>query len=290
MARRLHGFTLVELLVVITIIVVLLALLTPAMDQAIYQAELTVCGARHKALGGGVSAYAMDHARAYPIRTFGDNVLGNPNPYAAPRAIATPEIDGYDLRAVVAGYVQPAMYVDPLSPKVDMSFEATGGEAGLVFGSYDMWFSFGYRYGRAMRRMGDRMLHAATAAETPQPFRVLVSCYDDLIELSGSPRAYNSHPDDPQIMSNTFYWQAAPAPTLVTTGCTQCLLTDTRWTTTLTWQRGTVDQNVTFTDLSVTRYADKPWNAAVVDSRFDKVGRWAYESAPASRYIPLSNQ
>ena len=35
-----RAFTLVELLVVITIIVILLALLTPAMDRAVYHAEM----------------------------------------------------------------------------------------------------------------------------------------------------------------------------------------------------------------------------------------------------------
>lgn len=39
------AFTLIELLVVITIIVVLLALLVPALDKAIYQAQLSVCAA-----------------------------------------------------------------------------------------------------------------------------------------------------------------------------------------------------------------------------------------------------
>ena len=37
------AFTLVELLVVITIIVILLVLLAPAMDRAIYQADLLAC-------------------------------------------------------------------------------------------------------------------------------------------------------------------------------------------------------------------------------------------------------
>jgi prepilin-type N-terminal cleavage/methylation domain-containing protein len=37
------AFTLIELLVVVTIIVVLPALLAPALDQSIYQVELTVC-------------------------------------------------------------------------------------------------------------------------------------------------------------------------------------------------------------------------------------------------------
>src|SRR5687767_2102205 len=62
------GFTLVELLVVIAIIVVLLALLTPAMDQAIYQAELTVCGTRTRAIAMGALDYAGANRRAYPYR------------------------------------------------------------------------------------------------------------------------------------------------------------------------------------------------------------------------------
>ena len=48
-----NGFTLVELLVVITIIVILLALLAPALDKAIYQAELAVCGTRVRAIATG---------------------------------------------------------------------------------------------------------------------------------------------------------------------------------------------------------------------------------------------
>jgi prepilin-type N-terminal cleavage/methylation domain-containing protein len=60
------GFTIVELLVVISIIVVLLALLAPALDQAIYQAELSVCGAKLRSLGGGLVNYALGSQRRYP--------------------------------------------------------------------------------------------------------------------------------------------------------------------------------------------------------------------------------
>src|ERR1051325_2010409 len=63
------GFTVVELLVVITIIVVLLSLLAPAMDRAIYQAELAVCESRLKAIGTGSQVYAMDYQRHYPVRS-----------------------------------------------------------------------------------------------------------------------------------------------------------------------------------------------------------------------------
>ncbi len=53
------GFTLVELLVVITIIVILLALLAPAMDRAMELAERTQCATNLHALYGGVAVYAM---------------------------------------------------------------------------------------------------------------------------------------------------------------------------------------------------------------------------------------
>ena len=58
-----HGFTLVELLVVITIIVVLLALLAPALDKAIEQAERTVCASRLHAWGSAHSQYFFDNRR-----------------------------------------------------------------------------------------------------------------------------------------------------------------------------------------------------------------------------------
>jgi prepilin-type N-terminal cleavage/methylation domain-containing protein len=65
--RASRGFSLVELLVVITIIVVLLALLTPALDQAIYQAELAACGAQLKGIGTGVLTYAAASRQSYRI-------------------------------------------------------------------------------------------------------------------------------------------------------------------------------------------------------------------------------
>src|SRR6185295_546837 len=62
------AFTLIELLVVITIIVVLLSLLAPALDKAIYQAELAVCAANLRAIAGGAAIYASGSKRFYPYR------------------------------------------------------------------------------------------------------------------------------------------------------------------------------------------------------------------------------
>jgi len=62
------GFTLVELLVVITTIVVLLALLTPAMDKAIYRAEQVRCLANIKGQYTAITTYAFDNKRSYFYR------------------------------------------------------------------------------------------------------------------------------------------------------------------------------------------------------------------------------
>src|SRR5688500_17775374 len=65
MPRGPRGFTVVELLVVVTIVVMLLALLAPALDKAVYQAELTMCAARLKAHATSATVYAVDHRRRY---------------------------------------------------------------------------------------------------------------------------------------------------------------------------------------------------------------------------------
>ena len=63
-----HAFTIVELLVVIAVIVVLVAMLAPAMEQAIYRAELTTCASRQHAIVGSAVSYAMSDGRRYAHR------------------------------------------------------------------------------------------------------------------------------------------------------------------------------------------------------------------------------
>lgn len=61
-----RGFSLVELLVVVTIIVILLALLAPAMDRAVEQAQRTVCSSNLHATGGAMLQYAMANKTRLP--------------------------------------------------------------------------------------------------------------------------------------------------------------------------------------------------------------------------------
>ncbi|MHB0946568.1 MAG: DUF1559 family PulG-like putative transporter [Sedimentisphaerales bacterium] len=57
---RNYGFTLVELLVVISIIALLLAVLLPALQSAREQARLTVCGINKRQYGLGLAMYTND--------------------------------------------------------------------------------------------------------------------------------------------------------------------------------------------------------------------------------------
>ncbi|MBI1338499.1 MAG: prepilin-type N-terminal cleavage/methylation domain-containing protein [Phycisphaera sp.] len=65
--RPLHGFTLVELLVVITIIALLIAIFLPALQRAKYQAKLVVCKANLHQVGVGMFAYVSDNNGWYPV-------------------------------------------------------------------------------------------------------------------------------------------------------------------------------------------------------------------------------
>ena len=62
-APRPHAFTLVELLVVVTIIVILLAMMAPALDRAMEEAVKVQCAANLHAFGTASSQYAMEHKR-----------------------------------------------------------------------------------------------------------------------------------------------------------------------------------------------------------------------------------
>src|SRR5688572_10349268 len=66
MIRTFRAFTLVELLVVVSVIAILIAMMAPALDKAVYQAELAVCGAQMKGICYGITVYTSDYRRQYP--------------------------------------------------------------------------------------------------------------------------------------------------------------------------------------------------------------------------------
>jgi len=74
--RRRHAFTLLELLVVVSLIVLLVAMLLPALGNARFEARNTVCFSNQKQIFDGCVAYAMDHDRRYPSYPTWSTLLG----------------------------------------------------------------------------------------------------------------------------------------------------------------------------------------------------------------------
>ncbi|GJM24626.1 MAG: hypothetical protein DHS20C16_10410 [Phycisphaerae bacterium] len=67
LARRAkHGFTLVELLVVVSIIALLISILLPSLKKAREQAKATVCLSNLRALGQGIMLYATEYDGRLP--------------------------------------------------------------------------------------------------------------------------------------------------------------------------------------------------------------------------------
>lgn len=66
-SRGMTGFTLVEVLVVLTLIVFLIALLLPALSRSRKNALLVQCANNLKNLGSGIHSYAVDHLDQIPF-------------------------------------------------------------------------------------------------------------------------------------------------------------------------------------------------------------------------------
>jgi prepilin-type N-terminal cleavage/methylation domain-containing protein len=149
---RAHGFTIVELMVVVTIIVILLAMLAPALDRAIYQAQLAVCAANLKSIAGAATTYAAAHHRRYPhrraVNEFPDQQDAQPTQLNDAWTNGARGADGQPLddRPIMKQYLPLTALLDPLCDKLDMEPSATGPRPHSQTGqpTPEPWVSSGY--------------------------------------------------------------------------------------------------------------------------------------------------
>ena len=230
-----RAFTLIELLVVVTIIAVLLALLTPALDKAMYQAELAVCASRLDGIASGADTYAFSNRRSYPYRK---GVLNNG---WQPNYISDSVTDD---RTMIKPFIDISLLSDPLAGNVD--FEDTT-PPDVVFVNYSLWFGYRFLGQKGMLKMGDRMEFGGDSFN-------LLATDADVIQLNAG-NAHGSHPDNAAKMvlvidRNSPYGNLG--------GKT---LTASNWTMDAKGSdRGPVDTNHAFADGSVRRATDVAWD------------------------------
>src|ERR1051325_5390273 len=151
------GFTLVELLVVVTIIVVLLSLLAPALDTAIYAAELAVCQSRQHATTAGVLTYAAGFTRQYPYRYYLDLKKVS---HARPIDVQYSNWEGappnnIDDRPVFRTFVSiNGTFNCPLAAR-QLDFDGSHTQTNVI-ADYGFWFDFRFTGEPGMLKLGAR--------------------------------------------------------------------------------------------------------------------------------------
>src|ERR1041385_6549015 len=200
-----RAFTLVELLVVITIVVILLAMLTPAVDKAVYRAELLGCAGRLRAFGVGVVSYASQYQRRYPTRkglvgggrreiTLVQNWWpdGSPAGMAPATGAAPPPLIGF----VAINKTLNCPFAKP----VDL--ESQDPNANILTG-YGRWYSWRYGQRPGMFKLGEHFEFRGDL------FRVVAG--DSESNFSGSSNGIQEgHPDKEGVLHN-FVWDNVSA-------------------------------------------------------------------------------
>jgi prepilin-type N-terminal cleavage/methylation domain-containing protein len=269
------AFTIVELLVVITIIVVLLALLAPALDQAIYQAELAVCAANQKAVASSTATYTLSFARAYPYRTILE-VNGQSQPILLHRNLQQSEIAVFRSFLSINDHLQDPL-VQPVDLTVTRADGTTPGQHVWVYSSLAYWA--GWRFTDTPGRKGMRRLGDAFEWEGAS-YRLIASDHD-MVAMNAE-NVQSKHPDADGVMYNQVLQNAVNVYAQTgSLGASTERITYSTWTAdNRTWARGPIDMNAALDDGSVARYNTIPADT-IDDDRmvrlpaFSNALRWA---------------
>lgn len=244
-----RAFTLVELLVVVTIILVLLAALVPALSKAVYQAQLVKCATNYKFLGNGSLNYALDYKKRYPYRDLPNPPGGASWPLAVQAHKLTHPIAGeapyYDLRPILRPYVKiNDVFNDPLTIAVDYDDPEANQGTVSIYTSIFYWSGWYFRDAtkdyNAMPgffKIGDRF-EAYDEYDPSAPKRkISLSIFAGDIDCAGG-SGWSSHPDSRGVYNNRV-------------AITEGGWYESNWTGHP--DRGTVDLNYAYEDGSVRR-------------------------------------
>jgi prepilin-type N-terminal cleavage/methylation domain-containing protein/prepilin-type processing-associated H-X9-DG protein len=157
LGKLVRGFTLVELLVVISIIAMLLAVLMPALSKARAQAKFLVCGTRQKTILTAVNLYMSSNDGKLPPSTQGQEPTtsgGSPMwtipirlKYYAATSAATfgrKGLNGGSVIDTLGSYMKsPDFFACPLAPyRVDWQVKYLNQETAFLNGSYYLLWNY----------------------------------------------------------------------------------------------------------------------------------------------------
>lgn len=264
-----RAFTIVELLVVVTVIVVLLALLMPGMSKAIYRAQLQQCAGRLRTSAAAVVQYTFDHKRSYPARGVAELTPRDSGLFFNPMQVVNPARQ-YDVRRPLKDYI--VSFNEWLQcPLVTSSELDNEGPGVVVETSYMMMWGWQYHInnqrGRGMFRLGDRYSVAGDNGSDPtRGYSMLIADMDLNYPVAGDlGGAQSAHPDyEPSVMFQMI-WKEEP-------------VFGTRWNLSR-WQkpdsrRGLLDDNFAYDDLAViqvNRVVGWGGDASRIDDRLDRI-------------------
>jgi len=280
-----RAFTLVELLVVITILVFLLALLAPSLERAIYQADLAVCGSHLHATASAVLVYAVDFRRSFPYRRLVENSAG-----AWPNQFNNNNVDD---RHAVSQYLDlTAALNDPLSADVDLAIYTKDAATRPVWthASYDLWFGFSFwddanQRLRGMSRIGDRVQWTVPSSLGTVRYEFDLLASDQDMQTPNGQNFISSHPDDAGLMGNRVLdGQAYDNP--ATFASSAGTLYAYSWWDLRGVRRGLFDRNFAHADGSV----DRITSVDVDDPRFVHVPYTAKGGSNAAWKIQLPHR
>jgi prepilin-type N-terminal cleavage/methylation domain-containing protein len=138
-ARQPHGFTLVELLVVIGIIAVLISILLPALSRARAQALRVQCASNLHQLGLGYQMYAFNHSYPPPpgcLNASGQLIVPNNWPFGEISLFLFPPQPAQDLVPGGPGLLAQLNYVNPQI----LYCPSSNADVGYTFGAFQTYW------------------------------------------------------------------------------------------------------------------------------------------------------